>query len=454
MSSSSFKKPKPDSARLLAFELITMVNREGAYANLRLPELLQKSQLEQRDRAFATELSYGTLRMQGRYDAIIRQKIDRPLGELDTKIQDLLRLGLHQLDFMRTPDHAAVSATVELARYVAGESKATYVNAILRAITREPELFSRLDEQVNEQSSQNFSASYSHPEWIIKAFYDQLKDWSQVEDLLVANNTPAKPHLVAWPGKSTPDELLETGGEKLELSSFAVESWVTPDEYPAIKERRAGVQDLGSQMITETFFNTYTLDEQSHLSWLDLCAGPGGKASLLYNLIETTRPSDSFQANEIQSHRVDLVARVVPKAKISNLDGRDFLAFGKQYSRILLDAPCTGLGALRRRPEARWRRSLEDLKNLVTLQRELLDGAYELLEPGGILAYATCSPHIAETLGQVLDFTHRHKDMNILDATPLEKFASGGVKTDGTIQLWTHRTGTDSMFMALLQKEK
>ena len=452
MSGSDFKKPKPDQARLLAFHLLTMVNREGAYANLRLPELLAKSNLEQRDRAFATELSYGTLRLQGRYDSIIRQKIDRPLTELDTKIHDLLRLGLHQIDYMRTPDHAAVSATVELARFVAGESKASYVNAILRAITREPQLVEELDRQAQDPTPQTLSAAYSHPEWIVRAFYDQLKSWEQVQELLEADNTPVAPHLVAWPGKSTPEELIAFGGVRLTQGSFAVESEKMPDEYLAIKERRAGVQDLGSQMITETFFNTSKLNAAQNLSWLDMCAGPGGKAALLYNLIEIIRPEDKFQANELQEHRLDLVARVVPRAKVSNFDGREVAKFDKKYHRMLLDAPCTGLGALRRRPEARWRRTPEDLKNLVTLQRELLNSAYELLEPGGIIAYATCSPHIAETLGQVLDFTHSHKDMKILDASEFEHLPSGGVKPDGTIQLWTHKHQTDSMFMALLQK--
>jgi 16S rRNA (cytosine967-C5)-methyltransferase len=430
-----------------------MVNREGAYANLRLPELLAKSGLEQRDRAFATELSYGTLRMQGRYDAIIRQKIDRPLDQLDTKIHDLLRLGLHQIDYMRTPDHAAVSATVELARFVAGESKATYVNAILRAITREPELFSQLDLSSKEPSPQSFAAKYSHPEWIVKSFHDQLKNWDEVEELLQADNTPVAPHLVAWPGKASTEELVAEGGIRLEQSSFAVESEKTPDEYLAIRERRAGVQDLGSQMITEIFFNTISINPGDELAWLDMCAGPGGKAALLYNLIETLRPKDSFQANELQEHRVELVARVVPRAKISNFDGREIESFPRKYDRILLDAPCTGLGALRRRPEARWRRSMEDLKNLVTLQRELLDAAYQLLETGGVIGYATCSPHIAETLGQVLDFTHRHKDMQIINAADFEIGPSGGIKPDGTVQLWTHRNQTDSMFMALLQKK-
>jgi 16S rRNA (cytosine967-C5)-methyltransferase len=217
--------------------------------------------------------------------------------------------------------------------------------------------------------------------------------------------------------------------------------------------RRAGVQDIGSQIVAETFFNTKNHNRRESMSWLDMCAGPGGKAALLYNLVETQLPEDSFLANEPTQHRAELVARVVPSTKVVSHDGRDVEAFGQKFDRILVDAPCTGLGALRRRPEARWRRTPADLKNLVSLQRELLDSAYQLLKPGGIIAYATCSPHLAETVGQVLDFTYRHKDMNVLPVQSFEHMPTGGENADGTLQLWTHLNASDSMFLALLEKQ-
>ncbi|CAB4531983.1 unannotated protein [freshwater metagenome] len=452
LSNSDFRKPKPDKARLLAYDLISQVNQDGAYANIRLPDLLKVSQLEQRDKALATELSYGTLRMQGRYDYFIAQKIDRSIAELDPKILNLLRMGMHQIDYMRTPDHAAVSATVEVARFVAGESKASYVNAILRAITRDTNYSNAIAADSALSATERLSIEYSHPEWIVKAFYDQLKDWDKVEELLRIDNLPVAPHLVAWPGKSTVENLLETGGRELPLSSYAIESDHLPSEYPEIESRRAGVQDLGSQIVAETFYNTAKLSLDSAISWLDMCAGPGGKAALLYNLVETSRPQDIFTANEPTAHRAELVARVVPSSLITQNDGRDWAAFGATYDRILVDAPCTGLGALRRRPEARWRRTPNDLKNLVALQRQLLDSAYELLNPGGVIGYATCSPHIAETMGQILDFTHRHKDMKILSVADFVKSPTGGENPDGTLQLWSHIQHSDSMYLALLQK--
>lgn len=448
--SKPFKKPNPGAARLLVFNLVTQVNREGAYANLRLPYLLRESKLDQRDKSFVTELAYGTIRMQGRHDFAISEHSDRKIEEIDPVVIDLLRIGIHQLHFMRVSPHAAVSETVELARMVAGESKATFINAILRKVSSDVDLFKRVEENSELGELDKFSVLYSHPKWIVSAFYDLLRDWESVRELLIANNTPVAPNLVAWPGKSTVEELLQTGGEKLSLGSFSVLSNRTPSEYPAIWERRAGVQDCGSQKLTEIFFETKT-DED--LSWLDMCAGPGGKAALLASLINVNKPDDTFLANEISPHRADLIANVIPRNQISVLDGTKSTEFSQKFDRILIDAPCSGLGALRRRPEARWRKNLTDLKGLLELQRNLLDSGVELLNDGGILAYATCSPHLLETKGQVLDFLHRHKQMRPVQVGEYASDIPEAITADGNLQFWTHRDSSDSMFMALFRKE-
>jgi 16S rRNA (cytosine967-C5)-methyltransferase len=270
LNSRPFKRANPSPARLIAFDLVTQVNRGGAFANLRLPELLAESNLEQRDRAFATELSYGTLRMQGKHDYAITKKIDRPFAELDEKVVDILRLGVHQIFEMRVPVHAAVGETVELARAVAGESKASYVNALLRAIAADPDIYAELEIDESVEHLEKLAILYSHPKWIISAYFDQLKDWDAVVELLKKNNVPAAPQIVAWPGKSTVAEILETGGSKLPIGTYSVLSDHLPNEYPAIKDKRAGIQDMGSQLVAEIFFGTS--DSNSH-SWLDLCAG-------------------------------------------------------------------------------------------------------------------------------------------------------------------------------------
>ena len=445
------KKPKPEASRLLVFHLLTQVNRQGAYANLRLPELLADSSLEERDRAFATELGYGTLRMQGKHDALIRRHIDRPFEEVDPGIIDILRMGIHQVTEMRVPDHAAVSETVEVARATIGESKATFVNAILRRATNDDGFERDLDAITDPKI--RLATKYSHPAWEVASFFDQLQSWSEVEELLSANNAPVKPHLIAWPGRSTTSELLQDGGELLRGTKYGVLSAKMPGAYKAIKERRAGVQDRGSQLVAQIFLNTAT--GENPLSWLDMCAGPGGKAAALFTALQVDRPGDRFVANEPSEHRARLVSHVIPEENVMVHSGQDLPVLGVKYDRILIDAPCTGLGALRRRPEARWRRTPQDLKELVKIQRELLASGVELLAEDGVIAYVTCSPHLLETKAQVLELLHRYKELDLLDVS---EFLPSGVDdrvrtTDGTLQLWTHRDDSDSMFMALFRRK-
>ncbi|MEY4282538.1 MAG: hypothetical protein RL467_94, partial [Actinomycetota bacterium] len=176
----SFKSPKPDAPRLLAFDLITEVNRNEGYSNLLLPQALSSSSFEERDRNLVTELVYGTLRMQGKHDWVLSQISDRPWGEVDPGIIDVARLGVHQIHEMRIPDHAAVAATVEVARKRVGESKASFVNALLRGVVRQSmdDWFAPLVDIKDPVT--RLSIQYSHPEWIISAYYDLLKEWDQV----------------------------------------------------------------------------------------------------------------------------------------------------------------------------------------------------------------------------------------------------------------------------------
>ena len=439
------RKANPDATRLLVFDLLSQVNREGAYANIRLPDLLGKSKLNSKDRNLATEMAYGTLRMQGLLDHIAGKFTDRPFNELDPKIQDLLRMGIYQLTQMRIPDHAAVGETVEVARMVAGDSKSSYVNAILRKVSAAEVLNTELD---SLPIVEKLSIKYSHPIWIVNAFYDQLKNWESVEQLLAADNQPTRPDLVAWPTKSTEAEFLDKGAQKIEKikNGFTIEG--IPSDFIPVIERRAGVQDRGSQIVVEDFLATW----KPGLKWLDMCAGPGGKAAYLYYSLKSLEDNVDFLANEPVPHRAELVKRVIGNEIVTSFDGTKSESFGGKFDRILVDAPCTGLGALRRRPEARWRKKPSDLKELVSIQHQLLESAYRLLLPFGIIAYVTCSPHISETRAQVANFLADHDDMKILNISSLVEANRSGINPDGTVQLWTHLDQSDSMFIAFLQK--
>ena len=442
----TFKAPKPDAVRLLAFDLITEVNRNEGYSNLLLPAALNASTLEDRDRNLVTELVYGTLRMQGKHDWILAQISDRPWAEVDAGIVDVARLGVHQIHELRIPDHAAVSATVEVARKRLGESKASFVNALLRSVTRKSyeEWFAPL-EHISD-AVEKLSIQYSHPQWIISAYFDLLKDWQAVEAELATNNIPALPTLVSWPGYSTQAELVALGGQPTIYSQLGARLKGNPGNLDVIKHRLAGVQDEGSQLVATVFAAA-----AGGKAWLDLCAGPGGKAALISSIAKE-RAID-FTANEFSAPRADLVKKVVHGATVWCGDGREIAQHGKSFDAVVVDAPCTGLGALRRRPEVRWRRTLADLRELTALQRELLEGAVSVLNSDGILGYATCSPHLAETTVQVLDILKKHPELEQLDIDAFLPENLKGATRGKAMSLWTHKHGTDAMFLALFRKK-
>ena len=442
----TFKSPKPDAARLLAFDLLTEVNRNEGYSNLLLPQALNASKLEDRDRSLVTELLYGTIRMQGKHDWVLEQISDRNWTEVDPGIIDICRLGVHQIHEMRIPDHAAVAATVEVARKRIGESKASFVNALLRSVTRKSidDWFSPLGSITDPV--ERFSIEYSHPEWIVSAYYDLLKDWNEVEAALAINNEAAIPTLVSWPGFSTQQDLIDIGGDPTQFSPYGVHWKGNPGALDLIKARKIGVQDEGSQLVAEVFAKA-----SAGASWLDLCAGPGGKAALLSSI---ARQRDiRFTANEISPVRAELVTQVVHGARVLVSDGRTIGTSPEKYDAILIDAPCTGLGALRRRPEVRWRRTLQDLRALTQLQRELVDSAIQALKPGGVLGYATCSPHLAETSIQIADIKKKHQGLQQIDVDPFLPPTLQGATRDGAMSLWTHKHGTDAMYLALFRKD-
>ena len=438
----SFKSPKPEASRLLAFDLITEVNQNMGYSNLLVPQALNASLLDERDRALVTELVYGTIRMQGKHDWIIGQVSDRPFSQIDAGIIDVSRLGIHQIHEMRVPDHAAVSSTVEVARKRLGESKASYVNAILRSVVRrsKEEWFAPV--HLISDPNNRMSILYSHPEWIISAYYDLLKDWNDVEHALKINNEPAIPTLVSWPGFSTVDDLVSIGALPTEYSSFGAHWKGNPGSLDLVRSRSAGVQDEGSQLVAEIFSKA-----ANGSSWLDMCAGPGGKAALLSSIARIR--SIAFTANEISGSRAELVRQVIHGDEVLVGDGRDIGKGEKKYDAILIDAPCTGLGALRRRPEVRWRRNLKDLRELTQLQRDLISSGIQALNQGGILGYATCSPHLAETTVQVADLLRTHPEIEQVSVAPYLPQELKEADRSGALSLWTHKHGTDAMYLAL-----
>jgi 16S rRNA (cytosine967-C5)-methyltransferase len=417
------------------------VAEQDAYANLTLPRLIDNHHLAGRDAALTTELAYGTLRAQGTLDEIIGHCVDRALVDVESGVLDLLRLGTYQALRTRVPMHAAVATTVDLAHSVGHGRAAGFVNAVLRRVVKRDwgEWVAELTKDATPTRA--LSVQTAHPEWIVRAFAAALADdVDETERALAADNERPRTHLVAWPGLIDRDELVvDSSGEPGPYSPYAVRmSGGDPADLAAIRDRRAGVQDEGSQLCALALAAA-PLDGRDE-RWLDLCAGPGGKAALLAAL--AAERGARLTANEIREHRAELVGRVTRPWSVEVRVGDARAITDGGYDRVLLDAPCTGLGALRRRPEARWRRQADDVIELAVLQRELLAAALRLTRPGGVVAYVTCSPHPAET--QAIVAGH-----DLLDARPL--FAGVDQLGDGpTVQLWPHRHGTDAMFCALI----
>ncbi len=366
------RRPKKDPARIVAFRALRAVDERDAYANLILPSLLREAErkgMERRDAALATELVYGTLRGQGTYDAVIAACVDRPLREVDPPVLDVLSLGAHQLLGTRIPSHAAVSATVELARVVLGDGRAKFVNAVLRKISAQDLAgwVAQVAPPYEDDAEDHLAVVHSHPRWVVSSLWDALGRWQPdasgrqaMERLLEADNARPEVTLVARPGRSSVAELRaalpEVEDGRWSPYALRLTDGGDPAGVDAVRENRAGVQDEGSQLVALALANA-PLDGPDRL-WLDGCAGPGGKAALL-GAVAAERGA-ALVASEKQPHRARLVARALdgnpgPYAVIT-ADGTRGAWERGAFDRVLVDVPCSGLGALRRRPEARWRR--------------------------------------------------------------------------------------------------
>lgn len=424
-----------DPVRSVAFHALRAVAERDAYVNLILPAMLDENHIKGRDAAFATELVHGTIRRQGTYDAIIDTVASKGIGSIDAPVLDALRLGAHQLLNMRVPAHAAVSETVDVVRREIGHKPVHFANALLRKIGQKDFAGWLTVVSAGLEGDAAKAVRTSHPQWIVTALREALGGHAaQIDKLLAADNAPPRVTLVARPGLCEPDQLPGTPGK---LSPYAriLDEGGDPGEITQVRTGRAGVQDEGSQLVAIVLADAQVTGTDER--WLDLCAGPGGKAALLGAL--AAQRGASLVANEMQEHRAELVrhgVRQLDNVEITVFDGREGPWQAGTFDRILVDAPCTGLGALRRRPESRWRRREADLDGLVELQQALLTRALELVRPGGVVAYATCSPHLRETTGVVDAVTTGRDD----------------VVVESTQQWWPHIDGTDAMFCALIRR--
>lgn len=438
-----------DPVRLAAFDALREVSGSGAYANLALARAIDKAGLAGQDAALATELVAGTSRLQGSLDQVIEAAGGRKLTSLQPAVVDALRLAAYQLLYLRTPRHAAVAATVDVAAVAIGERVAGVVNAISRKIASRT-LDEWLDLLTEDRSELDALALLTgHPAWIVQAYADVLPS-NEVSAALAANNVGPAPTLAVRPGLA---DVTELDGEPTRYSRFGATRAGNPADVGAVVEHRAGVEDEGSQLVAAAL----TAPEAPKGPWLDLCAGPGGKTALLRGLL----PDDEWLlASERHPHRARLVEAALqayPRHhQVVTCDGTAPAWQPGSFARVLVDAPCSGLGSLRRRAESRWRKQPSDVNELHDLQVALLTSAIEAAKPGGVVGYVTCSPLRHETAGVVAGVGDQ---VEVLDApTALDSIARRPIPNAACdldarfVQLWPHRHGTDAMFLALLRK--
>ncbi len=343
---------------------------------------------------------------------------------------------------------------MELVRAVVGERPVRLTNAVLRAVGRRT-FEAWVDECAPSRETDllgHLAVRFSHPRWVVEEFARLVGQGAELESLLAADNDPAAVTLALRPGLADLPELpadVVTAGRWSPYA--AVIGGGDPGALAAVREGRAGVQDEGSQLAALAFMHAAVPGRD--VRWLDLCAGPGGKAAILTGLAR------QYGATLVAAERLEHRARLVRSSlrgyaaagAVVCVDSTRAAWPAKSFDRVIVDAPCSGLGALRRRPESRWRRTTGDLDSLVPLQRSLVDAGIDAVRPGGVVAYVTCTPAAAETRGVVDAVLHTRTDVVEEDARAL--LPDVPHLGDGPhLQLWPHVHGTDAMFVSVLRR--
>jgi len=459
VASGSARDTGPTRPRLVALRVLARVERTRAYADLALHQALSQSGLPGPDRALATELVYGTLRWRGHLDFLLSKVVERDLAKLEPMVASVLRLGAYQLVFLdRIPESAAVDQAVRCARAIGAERATGLVNAALRRLARERANFDPPSLEADPVG--HLCHGLSLPRWLAERFIDLL---GPEEAALLARALNETPPLVVRTNrrKITRDLLCEELRPRfpdlvpcpLSRDGIALGHGGDPATDPAFLAGRFSVQDEASQLVVAL------LDPQPGERILDTCAAPGSKSAAI---AERVGPRDRVLALDRHPKRLALVTRGARRLDLGNIvalardathDLSDLVAEqnGFRFDRILVDAPCSGLGSLRRNPDARWRIQAHDPAQLASLQGALLDRASEVLKPGGTLVYSTCTLLPEENEKVVEAFLDRHSHFEAVPRAELPRELYPVLDETGTLRCWPHREKTDGFYAAALR---
>ena len=440
------------AARQKALRVLHAIDAEQAYTDVALRQMLGDSALERRDRAFVTACVYGVVRWQGRIDWLLSQACSRPLDSLTPWIRNILRLGAYQCLWMeRVPARAAVHASVGLARRFGHAGVAGLVNGVLRTLLRQHAAYALPD--ADAQPAAHLAVAHSHPQWLVERWLDRY-GWTRTQALCAANNRPREVTLRVNTLRTTPQALarrLEQEGlqyvrpSRLLAEALVVQGTSRLDVLPSYRDGLFQVQDEGAMLVAPL------CRAQSGQRVLDVCAAPGGKTTHLAELMGDT---GQILACDAQASRLRLLAANVRRLGLTTIafttsDGTGPPPWSGVFDRILVDAPCSGLGVLSRHPDIKWRRGSEDLRGMQGTQLALLEAQRRCLAANGLLVYSVCSNEPEETHDVVRTFLERHPDMR-LDAVAgdLPNELAQHASRSETLDLTPEQHGTEGVFAA------
>lgn len=439
------------NAREVALKIINEVNNQGAYANIALAKEIQRSALSDQDRRFMTELVYGTVKAGLTIDWIISHYINRPLGSVAPVIRNILRMGIYQLFFLsKIPASAACNQSVELAKKYGHQGTVKFVNAVLRNAARTPDKVVYPDKQ--KDPAHYIALRYYHPEWLVKRWTERLGT-EAAEALCAYNNSTPPLCLRTNTLKTTRTDLIERlarEGVSCQPSIWTSEGIVCM-EYPSLaklsslKEGLFQIQDESSMLVA------HVLAPEPGEFIIDACGAPGGKTTHIAALMQN---KGRVLSTDIHEHKLALIHDNAKRLGISTIETRAMdatrlhEAFAGKADRVLVDAPCSGLGVLRRKPDSRWHKTEENLRELPELQSAILASAAECVKSGGILVYSTCTTEPEENQRIVRSFLDSRPDYSL---EPAGRYVSLK-QQDEMIQLWPHIDNVDGFFIARLRR--
>ena len=450
-------RPRRDKARELALSVLREVHENDAYANVALVRALrdlpEDRALSDIDRRFATELVYGVAKAVGTLDWIMAHYVKRPLEKLDPVVREILRLGLYQLFYLdAVPPSAACNTSVELAKHHAHAGVAGFVNGVLRSAVREPERAAFPTGA--EHAVERLALEKQHPLWLVQRWVEQL-GYEETSALCDKDNEPAPLCLRTNTLRTSRTELLtvlQEAGCEAEASQWAPEGILlhqhgSLDSLAPLQQGLAQVQDESSMLVA------HVVDPQPGERVLDCCSAPGGKTTHMAALMQNQGEITALDIYDHKLQRVtDNAARLgIDIIKTVRLDAREAGdRYAGQMDRVLVDAPCSGLGVLRRRPDARWHKSAVEIEALPSLQSAILDSAAQAVRPGGVLVYSTCTIEPQENSAVVEAFLARHPEFTL---EPVGGCLPESRREEKMLQLSPQRDGTDGFFIARMRRK-